>query len=42
MRADFSLLDRDPLFASLAELRTVIVEECWVGGERVYVRGESK
>lgn len=37
-RADFVLLDRDPLLASPAELRAIEVHETWVGGRRVYAR----
>lgn len=36
MRADFLILDRDPLLASPTELRGTQVLETWVGGERVY------
>ena len=36
MRADFIILDRDPLLASPSELRNIVVLETWVGGERVY------
>ncbi|UIP08234.1 amidohydrolase [Erythrobacter sp. SDW2] len=36
-RADFVLIDRDPLLASAGELRATKVLETWVGGERVYV-----
>ena len=36
-RADFVLIDRDPLIASPDELRTTRVFETWVGGKRVYV-----
>lgn len=38
-RADFLLIDVDPLLSSIAELRNAKVEETWVGGERVYRRG---
>lgn len=41
MRADFLVVDRDPLLASPAELRATVVFETWVGGERVYQRGRS-
>ncbi|MFM7349964.1 MAG: amidohydrolase [Erythrobacter sp.] len=37
-RADFLLLDRDPLLASPEDLRKVKVLEVWIGGNRV--RGE--
>ncbi|MCW3845842.1 amidohydrolase family protein [Sphingomonas sp. LB-2] len=36
MRADFLILDRDPLLASPTELRGTQVLETWVGGERVW------
>jgi predicted amidohydrolase YtcJ len=35
-RADFLLVDRDPLLASPAELRATNVLETWVGGVRVF------
>ncbi len=38
MRADFIVVDRDPLLAAPAELRGTKVLETWVGGERVWVR----
>ncbi|MGK6356095.1 amidohydrolase [Sphingomonas sp. DT-207] len=38
MRADFLILDRDPLLASPAELRGTQVLETWVGGNRVWQR----
>ena len=37
-RADFIIVDRDPLLSSPADLRATKVEETWVGGEKVYVR----
>lgn len=40
MRADFILLDRDPLLASPAELRAMRPAETWVGGRPVYRRGQ--
>ena len=36
-RADFVLVDRDPLLAAPDELRATRVSETWVGGKRVYV-----
>jgi predicted amidohydrolase YtcJ len=36
MRADFILIDKDPLLATPAEIRAIKVEETWVGGKRVY------
>jgi predicted amidohydrolase YtcJ len=38
-RADFVLIDVDPLLASPAELRKAIVKETWVGGRPVYKNG---
>ncbi len=38
MRADFIIVDRDPLLAAPAELRGTQVLETWVGGARVYTR----
>ncbi len=35
-RADFVLIDRDPLLATPDELRATRVLETWVGGQRVY------
>jgi predicted amidohydrolase YtcJ len=35
-RADFLVLDADPLMASPADLRRIRVLETWVGGEKVY------
>ena len=35
-RADFILTDRDPLLASLAELRAIKVLQTWIGGRMVY------
>jgi predicted amidohydrolase YtcJ len=37
-RADFIIVDRDPLLASPSELRATKVEETWVGGHKEYVR----
>jgi hypothetical protein len=37
-RADFVIVDRDPLQATPAELRGIKVEETWVGGEKVWER----
>ncbi|UZK67561.1 amidohydrolase [Sphingomonas sp. M1-B02] len=36
MRADFLILDRDPLLASPGELRATQVIETWVGGDRAW------
>lgn len=37
-RADFIIVDRDPLLASPGDLRATTVEETWVGGEKVWKR----
>ncbi|WP_375391822.1 amidohydrolase [uncultured Sphingomonas sp.] len=39
-RADFVIVDRDPLLASPTELRRTQVLETWVGGEKMWERGE--
>ncbi|MEP6869151.1 MAG: amidohydrolase [Novosphingobium sp.] len=36
LRADFLLVDRDPLLASPSDLRATRVLETWVGGQKVY------
>jgi len=38
MRADFVLVDGDPLLASASAMRAIRVKETWVGGQRRYVR----
>jgi len=38
MRADFLIIDRDPLLASPGDLRATKVIETWVGGDRVWQR----
>jgi predicted amidohydrolase YtcJ len=38
MRADFVLVDGDPLLAAASELRAMRVRETWIGGQRRYVR----
>lgn len=38
MRADFILIDTDPLMATPAEIRAIKVQETWVGGRPVYTR----
>jgi predicted amidohydrolase YtcJ len=38
LRADFVIVDRDPLLASPGDLRATKVLETWVGGEQVWVR----
>jgi predicted amidohydrolase YtcJ len=40
-RADFLLLDTDPMLATPEELRTIRVLETWVNGKRVYQAGEQ-
>ncbi len=40
LRADFVLVDRDPLLASPADLRATRVLQTWVGGERVFLASE--
>jgi predicted amidohydrolase YtcJ len=37
-RADFVIVDRDPLLASPTDLRATKVEETWVGGHKEWVR----
>ena len=37
-RADFVIVDRDPLLASPSELRQTVVQETWVGGEKMWER----
>jgi predicted amidohydrolase YtcJ len=37
-RADFIIVDRDPLLASPTELRGTVVMQTWIGGEKVWVR----
>lgn len=41
MRADFIVIDRDPLLASPSELRRTQVLETWVGGERVWQKKKT-
>lgn len=38
LRADFLILDRDPLLASPADLRATKVLETWIGGNRAWQR----
>ena len=40
-RADFILIDVDPMLASPAELRKAVVKETWVGGRPVYNNGAT-
>ena len=37
-RADFAIVDRDPVDASPSELRQTKVEETWIGGRKVWER----
>ena len=37
-RADFVLVDRDPMLSSPEQIRGMVVLETWIGGERVYAR----
>jgi predicted amidohydrolase YtcJ len=37
-RADFIVVDRDPTLASPTELRGTVVQQTWVGGEKVFER----
>ena len=39
MRADFVVIDRDPLLATPQDIRQTRVLQTWVGGERVYLEG---
>ncbi|MGH6785708.1 MAG: amidohydrolase [Novosphingobium sp.] len=41
-RADFVLIDRDPLLATPAEIRATRVSETWVGGVRVFAAADTK
>ncbi len=41
-RADFILVNTDPLLASPNEIRATIVEETWVGGRPVYKRENAQ
>ncbi len=40
-RADFVIVDRDPLLATPTELRATAVEETWVGGRKVWSKGKG-
>ena len=37
-KADFVIVDRDPLLASPADLRAIKVEQTWIGGQKVWQR----
>ncbi|ANY19979.1 N-substituted formamide deformylase precursor [Tsuneonella dongtanensis] len=39
LRADFLVIDRDPLLVSPEDMRKTQVLQTWVGGERVYMSG---
>lgn len=41
MRADFILVDTDPMIASPSQIRATQVNETWVGGRAVWVRGRD-
>ena len=41
LRADFIVIDRDPLLVAPDSLRVTRVLQTWVGGERVYVADQS-
>jgi predicted amidohydrolase YtcJ len=41
-RADFILVNTDPLLASPSDIRATIVEETWVGGRPVYKRAKAE
>lgn len=41
-RADFILVDTDPLLATPSQIRSTIVKESWVGGRPVYSRDSGK
>ena len=36
------MIDRDPLLASPADLRSARVIETWIGGARIYVAGQEE
>lgn len=42
LRADFVLVDADPLTASAAQLRATKVSETWIGGGKVWDRAEAE
>jgi predicted amidohydrolase YtcJ len=42
MRADFIVVDRDPVDATPAELRATQVLETWVNGQKVYEKGAAE
>jgi len=40
-RADFIIVDRDPLNASPTDLRKTVVEQTWIGGEKAWERKQT-
>lgn len=42
LRADFIVIDNDPLESTPAQIRSTIVEETWIGGVRVFSRAAGK
>jgi len=42
LRADFVVIDRDPLLVAPQDLRATRVLQTWVGGERVFVAGMTQ
>lgn len=41
-RADFILIDIDPLLASPGEIRRTIVDQTWIGGQPVFQRARAE
>ena len=41
-RADFLLIDRDPLVSAPADIRMTKVLETWIGGQKVYAAGDGQ
>lgn len=41
LRADFVMIDRDPMLATPQDLRATRVLQTWVGGERAYLAGSA-
>jgi len=41
MRADFLILDSDPMLASPDEIRRMAPLETWIGGYRYYKKNEA-
>ncbi|AKH42422.1 hypothetical protein FHS61_000192 [Altererythrobacter atlanticus] len=39
-RADFLMIDRDPLLSGPGELRDTVILQTWIGGQKVYERGK--